>query len=161
MLLAIKRYGDKMKQNLPFRNRTSFGKRIEYYVFGLMLKHGLDLYLPLVDDDGIDAVIKKNDTFYSIQVKARSKNIAYGDVALFGPISQDMERKNYYFIFYSEELDKIWVMSSKEFIKESKTTKTGANIGKRFIDFSCRKAGKFYVREEYKKYEDSEFGRLK
>jgi hypothetical protein len=41
--------------NLRFRNTASFGKRIEYYVVGLMLKEGLDVYMPLVDDDAIDA----------------------------------------------------------------------------------------------------------
>jgi hypothetical protein len=41
-----------------FRHSAAFGKRIEYYVIGLMLKEGLDVYLPMVDDDAIDAVIK-------------------------------------------------------------------------------------------------------
>ena len=42
-----------------FRHSAAFGKRIEYYVIGLMLKEGLDVFLPMVDDDAIDAVIKK------------------------------------------------------------------------------------------------------
>ena len=47
--------------SLSFRNTASFGKRIEYYIVGLMLKDGLDVYMPLVDDDAIDAVVKKPD----------------------------------------------------------------------------------------------------
>jgi hypothetical protein len=32
------------KQNKSFRHSAAFGKRIEYYVIGLMLKEGLDVY---------------------------------------------------------------------------------------------------------------------
>ena len=46
---------------IAFRHSAGFGKRIEYWVIGLMLKQGLDVYLPLVDDNGIDAVIKRPD----------------------------------------------------------------------------------------------------
>ena len=53
-----------------FRHSAGFGKRIEYWVIGLMLKEGIDVYVPLVDDDAIDAVIKKPDgTFIEIQIK--------------------------------------------------------------------------------------------
>ena len=37
---------------------------MEYYLIGLMLKEGLDCYIPMVDDDGIDVVIRKNDGFH-------------------------------------------------------------------------------------------------
>lgn len=40
---------------------AGFGKRIEYWSVGLMLKQSMDVYLPLVDDDAIDAVIKVGD----------------------------------------------------------------------------------------------------
>ncbi|MBA2669721.1 MAG: hypothetical protein H0U67_05060 [Gemmatimonadetes bacterium] len=46
---------------IAFRHSAGFGKRIEYWVVGLMLKQGLDVYLPLVDDNAIDAVIKRPD----------------------------------------------------------------------------------------------------
>ena len=44
---------------IRYRHSAGFGKRIEYYIVGLMLKDGLDVYLPLVDDDAIDAVVKE------------------------------------------------------------------------------------------------------
>jgi hypothetical protein len=37
--------------NKSFRHSAAFGKRIEYYVIGLMLKEGIDVFLPMVDDD--------------------------------------------------------------------------------------------------------------
>jgi len=43
------------------RHSAGFGKRIEYWVIGLMLKEGIDVYVPLVDDDAIDAVMKKKE----------------------------------------------------------------------------------------------------
>ena len=44
-----------------FRDSASFGKRMEYKLIGDMLMEGLDCYVPLVDDHGVDCVIKKDD----------------------------------------------------------------------------------------------------
>ena len=57
--------------SLSFRHAAGFGKRMEYRIIGDMLMEGLDVYVPLVDDHGVDAVIKKADgTFIEIQIKA-------------------------------------------------------------------------------------------
>ena len=45
-------------------------------------------------------------------------------------------REDYRFVFYSERIDKMWIMSSKEFIAESVQNKTGKNAGKRSIWFN-------------------------
>ena len=46
---------------------------MEYWIIGLMLKEGLDVYVPMVDDDAIDAVVKRPDgRFIEVQIKARS-----------------------------------------------------------------------------------------
>lgn len=37
---------------MRFRHSAGFGKRMEFYLIGKMLKEGLDCYIPLVDDDG-------------------------------------------------------------------------------------------------------------
>ncbi len=81
--------------SISFRNSAAFGKRIEFYVVGLMLKEGLDVYLPLVDDDAVDAVVKRPDgRFVEIQIKARSKNAKFGDAALFAALTHEI-RHNY------------------------------------------------------------------
>lgn len=149
-------------ENKSFRNSAAFGKRIEYYVIGLMLKEGLDVYLPMVDDDAIDAVIKRKDgTFVEVQIKARSKEVKFGDGALFATIQHEF-RDNYWFVFYSERLDKIWVMSSKEFINESRVNKSGLNIGKRSVWFNGRntKEQKEHVKPQYEKYVATNFNRI-
>lgn len=145
-----------------FRNNAAFGKRMEFYVVGLMLKEGLDVYLPLVDDDAIDAVVKKPDgSFVEIQIKARSKKVVFGDAALFAALRHEY-RPNYWFVFYSARMDKIWIMSSKEFIQESNQNKKGINVGKRSIWFNGKntKANTEHVKPQFEKYLASDFSRI-
>ncbi len=107
-----------------------------------MLKEGLDVYMPLVDDFGVDAVIRRNDgSFIEVQIKARSSTVIMGNAALFAAIVHEV-RPNYYFVFYSERMDKMWIMSSKEFVAESTQNVAGNNVGKRGIWFNGTKINK-------------------
>ncbi len=145
-----------------FRNSAAFGKRIEYYIIGLMLKEGLDVFIPMVDDDAIDAVIKKTDgTFVEIQIKARSRHVIFGDGALFAAIPHEY-RPNYWFVFYSERMDKTWILSSREFIKESTQNKTGKNKGKRSIWFNGKntKNKSEHVKPQFEKYLVENYSRI-
>jgi len=122
-----------------FRNSAAFGKRIEYWTIGLMLKDNLDVFMPLVDDDGIDAILRgQNGSKIDLQIKARSNTVLFGDAALFAPLTHPEERKGYYFLFYSERMDCMWLMSSKDFIGIANQNKKGKNIGKRSIWFNGR-----------------------
>lgn len=144
------------------RHSAGFGKRIEYYIVGLMLKDGLDVYLPLVDDDAIDAVVKKPDgSFVEVQIKARSKNCIFGDAALFAAMTHD-HRRGYWFVFYSERLDTMWLLSSQEFLKVSVQNKTGKNAGKRSIWFNGKntKMQSEHCKPQYEKYVVRNFDRI-
>lgn len=150
-----------------FRHSAAFGKRIEYWVIGLMLKEGLDVYVPLVDDDAIDAVVRLPDErFVTVQIKARSKSVKAGNGALFAAIEHEV-RENYWFVFYSERMDSMWLMTSAEFIQESTPNKTGKNSGTRSISFNGKKTHKQsgeveeYCKERYQKYLIKDFSRLK
>lgn len=150
-----------------FRDSASFGKRMEHYLIGLMLKEGLDCYLPLVDDFGIDLVIRKqNGEFIEVQIKARSNTVADGDAALFAAMTHE-QRDNYFFVFYSERLDKMFIMSSEEYLKECTTNKTGKNTGKHSIWFNGNRMNKEkgnkeeYVRPKFEKYIAEDFSRFK
>ena len=150
----------------PFGNSAGFGKRMEYWVAGLMIKEGIDVYMPLVDDKGIDIIIRRKDgTFIEVQVKARSKGVIMGNAALFSAIRHE-QRDNYYFVFYSERLDMFWIMTSEEFIKESVQTKTGKNIGIRGIWFNGtrknKETGEYkeHCKPQFKKYIAKDFSRL-
>lgn len=143
----------------PFRNSAGFGKRMEYYIISKMLEEGLDVYIPLIDDFAIDAVVRKKDgSFIEIQIKARSKDVVFGDAALFAAIPHE-PRKNYYFIFYSHRLDKMWILSSKEFIKEAVQNKTGINKGRRSIWFNGKntKDQTEHCKPQFKKYIHTDF----
>ena len=145
-----------------FRNSAAFGKRIEFYVVGLMLKEGLDVYLPLVDDDAIDAVIKRPDgRFVEVQIKARSKTAKFGNGGLFAALTHEL-RDDYWFVFYSERMDTIWIMTSKEFISESNQNKKGKNTGKRSIWLNGKntKANTEHVKPQFKKYVATNFHRI-
>jgi hypothetical protein len=127
-----------------------------------MLKEGLDVFLPMVDDDAIDAVIKKPDgSFVEVQIKARSKHVLFGDGALFAAIKHEY-RKSYWFVFYSERIDKIWILSSKEFINEAGQNKSGKNAGKRSIWFNGinTKAQTEHVKPQFEKYVATNFDRI-
>jgi len=135
---------------------------MEYYIVGLMLKEGLDVYMPLVDDDAIDAVVKKPDgTFVEVQIKARSNTVSFGDAGLFAALKHDY-RPNYWFVFYSERMGEMWIMSSKEFIKEANQNKTGKNKDKRSIWFNGRKtkAQTEHTKPQFKKYIANDFHRI-
>ncbi len=131
-----------------------------------MLKEGLDVYLPLVDDDAIDAVIRKpNGTFTTVQIKARSNKSTDDGIALFSAITHEL-RDNYWFIFYSEKMDLMWIMTSAEFITEATQTKTGKNKGKRSIWFNGSKTDRRtrirtdICKKRFAKYLASDFSRI-
>ena len=152
---------------IAFRHSAGCGKRMEYYLIGKMLMEGLDCYVPLVDDHGVDCIIKKHDgTFVEVQIKARSRGVTDGDAALFAAISHEF-RPNFYFVFFSERLDNtMWILSSEEFLKECVTNKTGKNAGKRSIWFNGNRIDKKtgekreYCKEQFKKYIATDFSRF-
>jgi len=151
---------------IPFRHSAGFGKRIEFWIIGRMLRDNLDVYIPLVDDDAIDAVIRRSDgSFTAMQIKARSKNVVGGDAALFAAIPHEL-RDNYWFVFYSERMDMMWIMTSKEFIAEAHQNKNGKNKGKRSIWFNGKKKDRAtgiyteHCKPQFQRYLATDFERL-
>lgn len=126
-----------------FRNSAAFGKRMEYWIIGNMLKEGLDVYVPLVDDHAVDAIIKRTDGSTAlIQIKARSKTVVTGDAALFSAIPHEETRQNYWFVFYSERMDQTWIMTSEEFRTHAVRNRSGKNEGLYSIWFNGKKKNK-------------------
>ena len=144
---------------ISFRHSAGFGKRMEYKLVGQMLMEGLDVYLPLVDDHGVDCVIKKEDgTFIEVQIKARSSEVVQGDAALFSAIQHHDLQENFYFVFYAERMQMMWILSSKEFLDNCVTNKTGKNKGKHSIWFNGYKTNKETgEKEEYCKKQFEQF----
>lgn len=104
-----------------YRHSAGFGRRMEYWLIGQMLREGLDVYVPLVDDIGVDAVMRKADnSFIEVQIKARSHEVKLTSAALFAAIDHPLPRQNYYSVFRSERLDTMWIMSSEELLAEAR-----------------------------------------
>jgi hypothetical protein len=136
-------------------------------IIGGMLKEGIDVYVPLVDDHAVDAIIKRRDGSAAlIQIKARSKDVIFGDAALFAAIPHKEVRQHYWFIFYSERMDMIWIMSSEEFDREAVKNKSGRNVGLRSIWFNGKRKNKStdatgeYCKPQWEKYFATSFGRI-
>ena len=151
---------------ISFRHSAGFGKRMEYNLVGKMLMEDLDVYMPLVDDHGVDCVIKKADgTFIEVQIKARSSEVTDGDAALFSAITHE-PTENFYLVFYSDRLGMMWILSSEEFLKECVTNKKGKNAGKHSIWFNGNKKDKKtgekkeYCKKQFEKYIATDFSRF-
>ena len=151
-----------------FRHSASFGRRIEYWIIGRMLKDGLDVYTPTVDDHAVDAVVvRKDGSIAQVQIKARSCDIRPGDAAGFAAIHHPEPIKDFWFIFYAERMDTTWLMTSAEFIKEAVQNKTGKNVGKRTIWFNGFRKNKAtgqmeeYTRPQFEKYVVTDFSRIR
>jgi hypothetical protein len=133
-----------------------------------MLREGLDVYVPVVDDIGVDAVIRKADhSFIEVQIKARSHEVKFTSAALFAAIDHPLPRQNYYFVFRSERLDTMWIMSSEELIAEASQIKNGHNKGLRAMRLNGTKINKAngkreeYPRKKFEKYIAKDFSRFK
>lgn len=68
---------------------------------------------------------------------------------MFSAITHELTQ-NYYFVFCSERLDTMWIMSSEEFLEECVTNKTGKKAGKHSVWFNGnRKDKRTGVKKEY------------
>jgi hypothetical protein len=91
--------------------------------------------------------------------------VIFGDAALFAAIPHEL-RENYFFIFYSERMDKTWILTSEEFIHEAVQNKNGKNVGKRSIWFNGKKKDvtngqtKEYCKKQFEKYLVEDFSKL-
>lgn len=96
-----------------YKYSTKFGQMVEYKIISKMLSAGLDVYTPVADDKGVDAIITKTDGSYiEIQIKGRGADVTEGNGALFPNFKPLKKEANYYFVFYSERMDKMWIIPS-------------------------------------------------
>ena len=142
---------------MAYRDSASYGKRQEYKAIAKLLELGFDVYQTLVDDQGIDCIIRLNSKRYlDIQIKARSKICAIKNRAYYPLLEIDEPRDNFYFIFYSEEFDSYWTLPSLVIVRlaiEKGTNvsqnRTGDNAGKYAIKFA---GDSLMIKERFDKY---------
>jgi hypothetical protein len=143
-----------------YRSSASFGKRQEYVVIAELLRRGFDVYQTLVDDQGIDCIIRQDGQgklrYIDIQIKARSKNCNPRNAGRFAAMEIISPRPNYYFIFYSERADTYWVIPSLELISLASQNKSGQNRGKYTINFcNLRANGEVVPRPRFDRYKNN------
>lgn len=157
------------KTTHTFFDLASFGKRMEFALIAAMLKEDMDIYRPMVDDKGIDCVLRRGDGSYAeIQIKARSANIGAKHAARFAGI-ECVERRNYWFIFHSAKIGAtgtMWIMNSLEFVKLASCSSPEKDKKKYTIDFHYVRKGKdgvlrAYPRANLEKYIATDFSRIR
>ena len=125
--------------NQSYRSTASFGKRQEYAAVAELLRRGFDVYQTLVDDQGIDCVIRQEKNgelrYLDIQIKARSKDCQARNAGRFAAMEIPSPRPNYFFVFYSERADAYWIVPSEELVRLARQNRTGRNQGRYAIDF--------------------------
>lgn len=142
---------------IRFRDRASFGKRQEFIVIAEMLRRGFDVYIPLVDDQQIDCILRRSANDYvDIQIKARSKDCLPYDAGRFAAMDIPNPRERYFFIFYSEQADSYWVFPSMKLVELASRNKKGTNVGKYHINLTgySAKRGEVYPNPRFDEYKN-------
>jgi len=135
-----------------FRSSASFGKRQEYVVVGELLKRDFDVYMTLVDDQQIDCVVRiekrRKPVYLDIQIKARSKSAKH--IGLFAGMKIEHPRKNFVYVFFSEEANTYWLIPSKDLARLASRNKQGLNQGKYSVTLvSKRKNGEIVPNKSF------------
>lgn len=140
---------------MRYRDRASFGKRQEFVVIAELLKRGFDVYVPLVDDQQIDCIIRRGTNDYiDVQIKARSKDCLPFDAGRFAAMDIPNPREKYFYIFYSEQADCYWIFPSLKLIELASQNKRGGNVGKYHINLTgySEKKLQVYPNPRYDEY---------
>ena len=139
-----------------YRDRVSFGKRREYIAIAKLLQRGFDVYMPLVDDQQIDCVIRRGDRDYlDVQIKARSRDCKPVDAGLFSAMTIPCPREKYFFLFYSEHINTYWIFPSQQLVEVASQNRSGKNKGKYSINLTGFRGGVVRASERFCQYQDN------
>ena len=139
-----------------YRSRVSFGKRQEYIAIAKLLQRGFDVYMPLVDDQQIDCVIRRGDRDYlDVQIKSRSRDCKPVDAGRFSAMTIPCPREKYFFLFYSEHINTYWIFPSQQLVKVASQNRSGKNKGKYSINLTGFRDGVVRASERFCQYQDN------
>lgn len=149
---------------MRFRHSASFGKRQEFGAIAELLRRGYDVYVTLVDDQGIDCIVRQGPRrYFDVQVKARSADVVPKNAGFFPQLKIAEPRRNYIFVLYAEgigERGTYWVIPSTHFARPgfALTIKSGPRRGQHRISLN----NGLRVRPKYAAYveaRESAFGK--
>lgn len=137
------------------------GKSTEMMIASRLLAENREVYLPCVDDHGVDIIVRTKDfdkslpdsdprsyEFQEIQVKSVSR----GGIFVFSCTP----RPNYWFVFYNQSSGLTWLIPSEELPTICSINKTGKNIGKYSLDLKATNKTPI----KHKEYVSSDFSSL-
>ena len=139
------------------QSSSSFGKRHEYLAIAELLERGYDVYQTLVDDQGIDCVIRKEinkePKYIYIQIKARSNEAQIKHAGRWAGMKIPSPRPNYIFMFYSKPLETYWIIPSLDITnKLAYMNKSGKNQGKYTLQLTGTRRRTAIPKKQYEKY---------
>ncbi|RJP24368.1 MAG: hypothetical protein C4520_04180 [Candidatus Abyssobacteria bacterium SURF_5] len=121
----------------------TFGKVQEFLAVAELLRRRFKVYLTLVDDSGIDCVLRlKSGCYVDVQIKARSRNAKYPYTFAglkFAP------RSDLFFIFYTEINNQIAIIPSRTLARLASRNKSGENEGTRTFTLPKRTEGRKFL----------------
>lgn len=116
----------------------NLGRASEYFVTSKLLNEYREVYLPVVDDHGVDLLVRtiQQDNTHQYQ-EIQIKSISSG--GLFAAISCPQPAPNYWFVFYIKEINTMWLINSMDFVKLASQNVKGKNIGKYSLSLANKK----------------------
>lgn len=91
--------------------------------------------------------------YLDIQIKARSEDAK--NPGTFSAMEIRHPRKNFFFIFYSEQADTYWIVPSLELVKVANQNKSGNNKGKYRVMFTNANKNGASPRPKFREYENA------
>lgn len=122
------------------------GTATEMLISSILINEERELYIPAVDDRGIDLIIRTNNfvkgngdkaenfEFQEIQIKSLSEG------GLFAFHCKE-PKPNYWFIFYVQSINTFWLMNSLEVHSLSNISQGEKSFGMHSIQLATRKNG--------------------
>jgi len=134
------------------------GAATENHIVSMLLKEEREVYLPVVDDHGVDILVmtrnsgvnKNNNRYQEIQVKSKTYD------GLFAAVKCPNPQPNYWFIFYVRQHDTICLINSMDFVKIASQNKKGKNIGLYSLSLATNNG----IRKAMQQYIVSDFSRI-
>lgn len=149
--------GSRGTDRRSFRDSASFGKRQEFVAIAELLRRGYDVYQTLVDDQGIDCIVrserKRVPRYIDIQVKSRSRDTVARDWAFYNLGSLPTPRANYLFMFFAERTGGFWIIPSLDLQTMAYTKKSGKHVGDKTIRLGNAGRASFNPRPRFRAYE--------
>lgn len=132
------------------------GKAAEHLFFSMLLDRGYEVYVPLADDKGIDAIVRNGGKeFAEIQIKSREKDAKLSHS--FADISYKKTSNNFWFAFrtWNDKKETWWLLSAKNFEKHARKESKGTWAIT--LDNKNEKLNEFIINEKLWKEFDRSF----